>query len=58
VHISEGVSGGSGEIEVSDLGIGLPNDFDIHRPRASLGFKVIKSLLAHSTGTSKWARAS
>ena len=51
--------GGSGEIrvsgerrgpdlhvEVSDQGIGLPKDFDIDQPRASLGVKVIKSLIA------------
>ena len=55
--------GGSGEIrvsgerrgadlhvEVSDRGIGLPNDFDIDQPRPSLGFKVIKSLLAQLDG--------
>ena len=55
--------GGSGEIEVSgerrsddlhvevsDRGIGLPKDFDIDQPRASLGFKVIKSLLAQLDG--------
>jgi two-component sensor histidine kinase len=54
---------GSGEIEVfgerrgadlhvkvSDRGIGLPKDFDIDQPRASLGFKVIKSLLAQLNG--------
>ena len=33
-------------VEVSDQGVGLPKDFDIDQPRASLGFKVIKSLLA------------
>jgi two-component sensor histidine kinase len=32
-------------VEVSDHGIGLPADFDIDQPRASLGFKVIKSLI-------------
>jgi len=37
-------------VEVSDLGIGLPKDFDIDQPRASLGFKVIKSLLAQLNG--------
>ena len=55
--------GGSGEIqvsgerrgadlhvEVSDDGTGLPKDFDIDQPRASLGFKVIKSLLAQLEG--------
>lgn len=55
--------GGSGEIqvsgerrgadlhvEVSDRGVGLPKDFDIDQPRPSLGFKVIKSLLAQLDG--------
>ena len=37
-------------VEVSDHGIGLPRDFDIDQPRASLGFKVIKSLLAQLDG--------
>jgi two-component sensor histidine kinase len=35
---------------VSDQGIGLPKDFDIDQPRATLGFKVIKSLLAQLDG--------
>ena len=37
-------------VEVSDRGVGLPKDFDIDQPRASLGFKVIKSLLAQLDG--------
>ena len=37
-------------VEVSDRGIGLPKDFDIDEPRASLGFKVIKSLIAQLGG--------
>ena len=37
-------------VEVSDRGVGLPKDFDIDQPRASLGFKVIKSLLAQLNG--------
>jgi len=37
-------------VEVSDRGIGLPKDFDIEEPRASLGFKVINSLLAQIDG--------
>jgi two-component sensor histidine kinase len=32
-------------VEVSDQGMGLPKDFDLDQPRASLGFKVIKSLV-------------
>ena len=31
-------------------GVGLPADFDMDQPRASLGFKVIKSLLAQLNG--------
>ncbi|KJC60199.1 hypothetical protein UP10_14080 [Bradyrhizobium sp. LTSPM299] len=34
----------------SDQGIGLPKDFDIDQPRANLGFKVIKSLVAQLDG--------
>jgi two-component system, sensor histidine kinase PdtaS len=37
-------------VEVSDRGIGLPKDFDIDEPRASLGFKVMKSLIAQLGG--------
>ena len=37
-------------VEVSDYGIGLPKDFDIDQPRASLGFKVIRSLIAQLDG--------
>ena len=37
-------------VEVSDRGVGLPKDFDIDQPRASLGIKVIKSLLAQLDG--------
>jgi two-component sensor histidine kinase len=56
-------SGKSGEIQVAgegrgaelhvvvaDQGVGLPADFDMDQPRASLGFKVIKSLLAQLNG--------
>ena len=42
--------GGVLHVEVSDQGIGLPKDFDIDQPRASLGFKVIKSLLGQLDG--------
>src|ERR1700731_182110 len=38
-------------VEVSDQGVGLPKDFDIDQPRASLGFKVIKSLLGQLDGS-------
>ena len=36
-----------------DRGIGLPKDFDIDEPRASLGFKLVKSLLGNSTDVSR-----
>jgi two-component system, sensor histidine kinase PdtaS len=38
-------------VVVADEGIGLAKDFDIDKPRASLGFKVIKSLLAQLNGS-------
>jgi two-component system, sensor histidine kinase PdtaS len=38
------------QIEVSDQGIGLPEDFDIDRPRTSLGFKVITGLVRQLQG--------
>lgn len=38
------------EPRLGDQGIGLPEDFDIDQPRAGLGFKVIKSLLAQLEG--------
>jgi two-component system, sensor histidine kinase PdtaS len=44
------VRGSDLHVAVSDQGIGLPKDFDIDQPRASLGFKVIKSLLAQLEG--------
>src|SRR6201997_2796717 len=37
-------------VEVFDRGIGLPKDFDIDEPRASLGSKVVKSLIAQLGG--------
>jgi two-component sensor histidine kinase len=42
--------GGDLHVEVADQGIGLPKDFDLDQPRASLGFKVIKSLVAQLDG--------
>src|SRR6202051_309728 len=42
--------GGELHVEVSDQGSGLPMDFDIDQRRASLGFKVIKSLLGQLDG--------
>jgi two-component system, sensor histidine kinase PdtaS len=38
------------QVEVSDQGIGLPEDFDIEQPRTSLGFKVITGLVRQLQG--------
>src|SRR3954454_18031617 len=37
-------------VVVADQGVGLPANFDMDRPRASLGFKVIKRLVAQLEG--------
>ena len=37
-------------VEVSDQGIGLPKDFDIDQPQASLGFKVIAGMVRQLHG--------
>jgi two-component sensor histidine kinase len=50
IHVSGEQRGSDLRVGVSDRGIGLPADFDIDRPRASLGFKVIKSLIAQLEG--------
>src|ERR1700692_1682723 len=50
IQVSGEQRGGDLHVEVSDQGIGLPKDFDIDQPRASLGFKVIKSLLGQLDG--------
>ncbi len=50
IRVSGERRGSDLHVEVSDQGIGLPKDFDIDQPRASLGFKVIKSLLAQLEG--------
>lgn len=50
IRVSGELRGADLHVEVSDQGIGLPMDFDIDQPRASLGFKVIKSLLAQLDG--------
>ena len=50
IQVSGERCGADLHVEVSDQGIGLPNDFDIDQPRVSLGFKVIKSLLAQLDG--------
>jgi two-component sensor histidine kinase len=50
ISVSGEKRGADLHVEVSDRGIGLPKDFDIDQPRASLGFKVIKSLLAQLEG--------
>jgi two-component sensor histidine kinase len=50
IHVTGEQRGGELHVEVLDQGIGLPKDFDIDQPRASLGFKVIKSLLGQLDG--------
>jgi two-component sensor histidine kinase len=50
IQVSGERRGAELHLEVSDQGIGLPKDFDIDQPRASLGIKVIKSLLAQLDG--------
>jgi two-component system, sensor histidine kinase PdtaS len=50
IHVSGKQRGVDLQFEISDLGIGLPKDFDIDQPRASLGFKVIQSLLGQLDG--------
>lgn len=50
IRVSGERRGADLHVEVSDQGIGLPKDFDIDQPRASLGFKVIRSLLAQLDG--------
>src|SRR6202521_3489715 len=50
IHVTGEQRGGELHVEVADQGIGLPKDFDIDQPRASLGFKVIKSLLGQLDG--------
>jgi two-component sensor histidine kinase len=50
IRVSGEQRGAELHVEVSDRGIGLPLDFAIDQPRASLGFKVIKSLLAQLNG--------
>jgi len=37
-------------VEISDCGVGLPQGFDIDKPRTSLGFKVITGLVRQLQG--------
>ncbi len=50
IQVSGEARGVDLHVVVSDQGVGLPTDFDMDQPRASLGFKVIKSLLAQLNG--------
>jgi len=50
IRVSGERRGSDLRVEVSDQGIGLPPEFEIDQPRASLGFKVIKSLIAQLEG--------
>jgi two-component sensor histidine kinase len=38
------------EVEVSDEGVGLPDGFDLEKPSASLGFKVIAGMVRQMQG--------
>jgi two-component system, sensor histidine kinase PdtaS len=38
------------EVEVSDKGVGLPDGFDLDKPSASLGFKVIAGMVRQLQG--------
>jgi two-component system, sensor histidine kinase PdtaS len=37
-------------VEISDCGVGLPQGFDIDKPRTNLGFKVITGLVRQLQG--------
>ena len=50
IRVSGARHGTDLRVEISDQGVGLPTEFDIDQPRASLGFKVIKSLIAQLEG--------
>lgn len=43
------------QVEVSDQGIGLPDGFDLDKPRASLGFKVIAGMVRQLQGRLSFA---
>lgn len=38
------------QVQVSDEGIGLPDGFDLDRPSASLGFKVVTGMVRQLDG--------
>lgn len=40
-------------VAISDEGAGLPDGFDIHQPRKSLGFRVINGLVKQLMGELK-----
>jgi len=50
INISAREIDGCLHIDVSDRGVGLAKDFDIHEPRASLGFRVITGLVRQLRG--------
>jgi len=50
IEISAREIAGRLHIDVSDRGVGLPKDFDIDRPRTSLGFRVITGLVRQLQG--------
>jgi two-component system, sensor histidine kinase PdtaS len=50
IEVSARKVGGNLHVEVSDEGKGLPEGFDIDKPRASLGFKVIAGMVRQLQG--------
>jgi two-component system, sensor histidine kinase PdtaS len=50
IEVSARKRGGNLEIEVSDHGIGLPDEFDIDKPRKSLGFRLITGFVRQLGG--------
>lgn len=50
IHVFARKRGGNLEIEVSDHGIGLPEDFILDQPRKSLGFRLITGFVRQLGG--------
>ncbi len=50
IYVSAHEIDGCLQVEISDCGVGLPQDFEIDKPRTSLGFKVITGLVRQLHG--------
>jgi two-component sensor histidine kinase len=50
IEVSAREAEGHLHVEISDNGVGLPTDFNIDQPRASMGFKVISGLVRQLQG--------